>query len=177
MLNIKQYHGGSSRQARAVIDGLPADVVTLALYSDVDALCIEGELFFGAAPELERYFDSLKQRVQGASIRMLVLRVKRTRNPDMVCLECFEQFFHDMRKLGVTVLLCGVRADFMRGMKNLRFNEWLSPDLVYPEEDEQYSATLKAVRHAYKLLGDENQCDHCRQKELSERQKALYYLV
>jgi SulP family sulfate permease len=158
---------------RVVRDRLRSDPVCTSMI-----LCdIEGELFFGAAPELERYFDSLKQRVQGASIRMLVLRVKRTRNPDMVCLECFEQFFHDMRKLGVTVLLCGVRADFMRGMKNLRFNEWLSPDLVYPEEDEQYSATLKAVRHAYKLLGDENQCDHCRQKELSERQKALYYLV
>ena len=37
-LTIKQSHGGSSRQARAVIDGLRADVVTLALYSDVDAL-------------------------------------------------------------------------------------------------------------------------------------------
>jgi sulfate transport system substrate-binding protein len=37
-LTIKQSHGGSSRQARAVIDGLQADVVTLALYSDVDAL-------------------------------------------------------------------------------------------------------------------------------------------
>jgi sulfate permease, SulP family len=158
---------------RVVRDRLRSDPVCTSMI-----LCdIEGELFFGAAPELKRYFDSLKQRVQGASIRMLVLRVKRTRNPDMVCLECFEQFFHDMRKLGVTVLLCGVRADFMRGMKNLRFNEWLSPDLVYSEEDEQYSATLKAVRHAYKLLGDENQCDHCRQKELSERQKALYYLV
>jgi sulfate/thiosulfate-binding protein len=37
-LTIKQSHGGSSRQARAVIDGSPADVVTLALSSDVDAL-------------------------------------------------------------------------------------------------------------------------------------------
>jgi len=37
-LTIKQSHGGSSHQARAVIDGLQADVVTLALYSDVDAL-------------------------------------------------------------------------------------------------------------------------------------------
>jgi len=35
---IAQSHGGSSRQSRAVIGGLPADVVTLALHSDVDAL-------------------------------------------------------------------------------------------------------------------------------------------
>jgi len=37
-LEIKQSHGGSSRQSRAVIDGLSADVVTLALPSDVEAL-------------------------------------------------------------------------------------------------------------------------------------------
>jgi sulfate transport system substrate-binding protein len=35
---IKQSHGGSASQARAVIDGLDADVVTLALWSDTDAI-------------------------------------------------------------------------------------------------------------------------------------------
>jgi sulfate transport system substrate-binding protein len=37
-VTIKQSHGGSGKQARAVIDGLQADVVTLALAYDVDAL-------------------------------------------------------------------------------------------------------------------------------------------
>ncbi len=37
-LTIKQSHGGSSRQARAVIEGLDADVVTLALPSDIEGL-------------------------------------------------------------------------------------------------------------------------------------------
>jgi sulfate/thiosulfate-binding protein len=37
-VNIKQSHAGSSKQARAVIDGLDADVVTLALAYDVDAI-------------------------------------------------------------------------------------------------------------------------------------------
>ena len=35
---VKQSHGGSGKQARAVIDGLPADVVTLALAYDIDAI-------------------------------------------------------------------------------------------------------------------------------------------
>ena len=35
---IRMSHGGSGKQARAVVDGLPADVVTLALAYDVDAL-------------------------------------------------------------------------------------------------------------------------------------------
>ena len=37
-VKIKQSHGGSGKQARAVIDGLEADVVTLALAYDIDAL-------------------------------------------------------------------------------------------------------------------------------------------
>jgi len=41
-LVIKQSHGGSGSQARAVIDGLEADVVTLALWSDTDAICKKG---------------------------------------------------------------------------------------------------------------------------------------
>jgi sulfate/thiosulfate-binding protein len=41
-LAIKQSHGGSATQARAVIDGLDADVVTLALWSDTDAIRKKG---------------------------------------------------------------------------------------------------------------------------------------
>jgi len=37
-VSVKQSHGGSSKQARAVIDGLEADVVTLALAYDIDAI-------------------------------------------------------------------------------------------------------------------------------------------
>ena len=41
-VTIKQSHGGSGKQARSVIDGLEADVVTLALAYDVDALALNG---------------------------------------------------------------------------------------------------------------------------------------
>ncbi len=41
-VTIKQSHGGSGKQARSVIDGLDADVVTLALAGDVDALYNNG---------------------------------------------------------------------------------------------------------------------------------------
>jgi sulfate transport system substrate-binding protein len=37
-LTIRQSHGGSGKQARSVIDGLPADVVTLALAYDIDSI-------------------------------------------------------------------------------------------------------------------------------------------
>jgi len=43
-LAIRQSHGGSGKQARTVIDGLAADVVTLALAGDIDALATQGKL-------------------------------------------------------------------------------------------------------------------------------------
>jgi sulfate/thiosulfate transport system substrate-binding protein len=43
-IEIKQSHGGSGKQARSVIDGLQADVVTLALAYDVDAIAQRGLL-------------------------------------------------------------------------------------------------------------------------------------
>ena len=41
-ISIQTSHGGSGSQARAVLDGLPADVVTLALAGDIDALAARG---------------------------------------------------------------------------------------------------------------------------------------
>ena len=43
-VTIQQSHGGSSKQARAVIDGLDADVVTLALAYDIDAIAEKAHL-------------------------------------------------------------------------------------------------------------------------------------
>jgi len=44
IVTINQSHGGSGKQARAVMDGLDADVVTLALAYDIDALASQGKL-------------------------------------------------------------------------------------------------------------------------------------
>lgn len=56
-LTIKQSHGGSSTQARSVIDGLEADVVTLAMWIDIDAIRKSGLI----QPDWEQQFpnDSL----------------------------------------------------------------------------------------------------------------------
>ncbi len=43
-LSIRASHGGSGKQARSVIDGLEADVVTLALAADIDAIATNGKL-------------------------------------------------------------------------------------------------------------------------------------
>ncbi len=135
----------------------------------------EGDLFFGAAPELDNYFSVLEKRALHAGIRCVVLRVKGTSNPDMVCMERFLHFIADMQRHGVVVLLCGVRPEFARVMKNMRFEEYLPKSQVFLEEPKLFSSTLKAVRFGYKLAG-ELSCAHCARIQASE-ETYLYYLL
>jgi SulP family sulfate permease len=93
---------------------------------------LEGEVFFGAAPELERYFNELTRRAKAEGVQHLVLRVKRVRNPDVVCLERLEHFLKNSARQGITVLLAGVRPDLLDAMLRLRFNEWFPDERVFP---------------------------------------------
>ncbi len=114
---------------------------------------LEGELFFGAAPELDRYFDEINQRTGRDGFRHVILRVKRTRNPDVVFLERLQHFLQQAELRGVTVLLAGVRPDFAQALFNVGFPDWFPSERIFTEEETTYSATLKAVRHAYELIG------------------------
>jgi hypothetical protein len=64
-------------------------------------------------------------------------------------------------------------------MQRLRFAEWFPMDRCFVEDDDEDSATLKAVRKAYKRLGADNTCEHCAVLASSERPAgaAAYYLV
>jgi len=115
---------------------------------------LEGELFFGAAPELDRYLEELSQEAIRNGIKFVVLRVRRARNPDMVAIEHLEHFLRQCETLGLTVLLAGVRPELLRILENVRFADWLPTGRIFSEEDEVYSATLRAVRYAYQLLGE-----------------------
>ncbi|MGA2742243.1 MAG: SulP family inorganic anion transporter [Bryobacteraceae bacterium] len=158
---------------RVVRERVPADPLCTA----VIIYDLEGEVFFGSAPELDRCFDALKQRTKDAGIGCVVLRLKRTRNPDVVFFERLEHFLHEMQHAGRTVLLCGVRPELAKPMASLRFQDWLPAESVFLEEERQYSSTIKAVRRAYALVKD-NSCAHChRAGNVVANEDPLYYLV
>jgi len=142
---------------------------------DVIIYDLEGEVFFGSAPELDRCFDVLKQRARDADAGFIVLRLKRTRNPDMVFLERLEHFLHEVEREGRSVLLCGVRPDLAKPMTALRFQDWLPAGSVFLEEEELYSSTIKAVRRAYELLKDRS--SSAPKEVAAGNQEELYYLV
>jgi SulP family sulfate permease len=127
---------------------------------------LEGELFFGAAPDLERHLQQAFEGARAGGIRHVVLRVKRVRDPDAVCFERLEHVLREAQSSGFTILLAGIRPDLLRGMDRLGWSAWLPRDRWFPEEDTEFSATLNAVRKAYETVG-----------ERREGEAVIYYLV
>jgi sulfate permease, SulP family len=128
---------------------------------------LEGELFFGAAAELDRYLSEIRQRITNDDIGFVVLRLKRVRHPDVVCIERIEHLLRDEAARGATILLAGVRTDTLGLLRNVGFRSWFPAEHVFPEEDEEYSATLKAVRYAHDKLAE----------PFATAPTRLYYLV
>ena len=135
---------------------------------------LEGELFFGSAPDLERHFEAIVRRSQNG-IRVVVLRVKRVRNPDAVCLEIFDRFIEQMAQRGIPVLLCGVRPDIHKVLISTGLFQRLGKERVFLEMAGPTSSTLEAVRKAYEFLGD-NLCETCpRRQEMAK--EVLYFMI
>lgn len=139
-------------------------------------LSLEGELFFGAAQDLDEHLTALRQRVeQGA--RIVVLGLKWARNPDMVCLEHLRNFLMDVQVHKATVLLSGVRDDLAGSLASLHARHWLPPECVFPEGLSGASSTLQAVRRAYEILGDDL-CATCpRRSETAKDRDDWYYMI
>jgi SulP family sulfate permease len=138
-------------------------------------LSLDGELFFGAAQDLEERFNELRGRIK-EGVRVIVLALKWARNPDMVCLEHLRNFLLDAQAHKVTVLLCGVRDDLAESLDRLQSHHWLPPDCVFRESTSSAS-TLQAIRRAYELLGDDK-CAGCPRRNESEKNgRDWYYMI
>jgi SulP family sulfate permease len=142
---------------------------------------LEGELFFGAAPELDRYLTGITEETDRTGIKYVVLRLRRSRNPDVVAIEHLEHFLRDADKRNVTVLLAGLRPDFVKILNNVGITQWFPKDRIFPEENEIFSATLRAVRYA-KQLANKNDASIIAGPEgikplPVEEKEPAYYLV
>jgi SulP family sulfate permease len=136
---------------------------------------IEGELFFGSAPDLEDALAEIARRARDG-IKLVVLRLKRARNADAVCLTLFDNFLEQMEKRNVTVLLCGVRRDLVKVLHTSGLEARLGNQRIFREVVGS-SSTLDAVRHAYELLNDDL-CPTCpRRGEFGPGKDVLYYMI
>jgi SulP family sulfate permease len=107
----------------------------------------------------------------------LVLRLKRVRHPDAVCVERLLRFVREQEEHGLTVVLAGVRPDTLTVLRNMGLQRWLPAEQVFPEEDTEYSATLKAVRYARTKLADDSAHAISTNGINHHPNPVLYYLV
>ena len=76
----------------------------------------------------------------------------------------------------MTILRAGVQSDTLAVLQNVGFTDWFPAEQLFPEEDEEYSATLKAVRYAYTRLGDTTE-DRRPASTTASSDPPVYYLV
>jgi SulP family sulfate permease len=120
---------------------------------------LEGEMFFGASAALEEHFAHIEERVT-PSTRVVVLRLKRARNPDAVGITLLESFLERMEARGVVVLCCGVTRDFASRMEAAGLSAKLGANL-FLEQPVRQTSTALAVRRAYELIpGPCETCPH-----------------
>ena len=135
---------------------------------------LEGELFFGSTGNLEAHFREIESRVQEKT-RVLVLRMKRVRNPDAVGLTLLESFLDRMRGRGIAVVLCGVRAELQHVMARTGLIERLGEKELFLEQPVRMTSTMLAIRHAYTLLPD--RCNTCPYRNRTFGERSPYYSI
>lgn len=183
LLSFVLYVPQAARVSLTELTMTPERVVRERIESDVPCgririYSLEGEFFFGAAPELEQDFEAIAQTAE-SGVRVIVLRLKRVRNPDAVCMSVLERFVELMQSSNVTVLLCGVRPDLMRVVHSSGLIRRLGPEHVfaYEETGKFWTSTLEAVRFAYEVIGDDV-CENCpRHAESLNKKDGWYYLI
>jgi SulP family sulfate permease len=136
---------------------------------------LEGELFFGAAPDLEKHFDHIASVSLKNGVRFVVIRFKHTRNPDAVCIERLESFLETMDQCGIQVFLCGVRRDLAKALHRSGLDYKIGPNRIFREGPAASSSTLEAVLHAYGELGSDL-CPTCPRRTEAPRE-TLYYMI
>ena len=112
---------------------------------------LEGELFFGSSLALEEHLNWCVERVAlGAEV--IVLRVKRLRNPDAVGMHELHSFVQDMQARGIRVILAGVRADLMHGLETTGALRELEPNQLFVERSMESSSIIAAIAAAHAYL-------------------------
>jgi SulP family sulfate permease len=119
--------------------------------SEILIIGLEGELFFGSSVSLEGHLERIEERVTNRT-RVVVMRMKRARNPDAVGMAALEGLIDRLRLRGVHVLLCGVRPDMHEKLVRCGLLAKLHPNQVFLEQPVRQTSTQAAMRYARTLL-------------------------
>jgi SulP family sulfate permease len=157
---------------------------TIRPRDDGDALCtkmllfnLEGELFFGAAPELEELLAGIEARVDASGVRAVILRCREVRNPDAGCIRLMDDFIARLLARRVHILLCGVRPALFQALERTGSAARLGEESLLRERPKAWTGIHDAVARAQARIGDAL-CPTCplRQQEPETRER-WYYMI
>jgi SulP family sulfate permease len=112
-------------------------------------LQLEGDLFFGVADELE---DRLTRLAQG-SVRVVVMRLKRTHSIDATVLGVLERFASALRERGRFLLLCGLRPEVSSQLHAFGLGALLGEENLFLARAGIFASTRLALDRARQLIG------------------------
>ncbi|HEV2292527.1 MAG TPA: SulP family inorganic anion transporter [Tepidisphaeraceae bacterium] len=112
-------------------------------------LQLEGDLFFGVADELQDRLNALV----GSTVRVVILRLKRTHSIDATVLGVLERFVADMKSRQRYVVLCGVKPELMSVLRTYGLIEQIGRDNVFPTGGGIFTSAKLALERAQTLVG------------------------
>jgi SulP family sulfate permease len=123
-----------------------------------DALCdrilyfgLEGELFFGAEPEMQKHISAIEQAAHGP-VRIVILILKWARNPDAAFLNLLKKLSWKLQQRDVALLLCAVQPDLNKALVGTGMDHTIGPRRIFCDRSNNGSSTRDAVNFAYELL-------------------------
>lgn len=134
---------------------------------------LEGEMYFGSGVSLEQHLDAIEDRVRPET-KVVVLRLKRARNPDAVGMSILTRAVERLRAKNVVVVVCGVRDGMLACMENTGLTKTIGEPHIFREQAVRQTSTLLAIRHAYDLVDEP--CETCPRRDPASR-GALHYVI
>jgi SulP family sulfate permease len=135
---------------------------------------LEGEMYFGAGASLEQHLETIEQRVRPET-QVVVLRMKRARNPDAVGMALLERSIDRLLARGLQVVLCGVKDGMLVCMRKCGLAEKIGMDHVFLEQPVRKTSTLLAIRYAAELVDEP--CPDCPPRQDTVRGRKLYFAL
>lgn len=113
---------------------------------------LEGELFFGAEVEVAKHFTAIAEAVTN-DVRLVILVLKRGRNPDAGFLNQLQKLRQTLAPRGVTLLLSGVPNDLMMCLEKTGLIRVIGREQIFPIETNGKSNENRTVTVAWRRLG------------------------
>jgi SulP family sulfate permease len=113
---------------------------------------LEGEVFFGSEPELRKVLDVVA-RASKERVRVVILVLRRARNPDAAFLNVLRAFHAGLQRCDVALLLCGVQKDLSRALAGTGLDACIGTRRIFRDRGDHDLYTRDAVHLASQLLG------------------------